>query len=93
MPKKKEHVVCAVSGKKYFMRGIHYYPIGGGKRVNGYTTTYTSIGGPKAVLLSIDKECGGHYTPWNTWYAAKNMDAAKEDAKSWAESEDCPCFV
>jgi hypothetical protein len=89
-----DETVCAVSGKKYTMHsnGIHYVDENG-EVVRAYTTTYTSIGGPKAVLLSIDEECGGHYTPWNTWYAAKNMDAAKEDAKSWAESEDIPCFV
>lgn len=85
-------VKCLVSGKEYVLQGIHYFNKETGEKVNAYVSTYTSIGGPKAVLLSIDEECGGHYTPWNTWFAAKNMDAAIEDAKSWAEAEDIPCF-
>lgn len=86
-------IVCAVTGKEYVIKGNHYYPVDEpDKRVNAYVSTYTSIEGPKAVLLAIDEECGEHYTPWNTWYVAKNMAAAKRDAKSWAEAEDIPCF-
>jgi len=85
-------IVCALTGKEYELKGIHYFSKETGKRVEAYVSTYTSIGGPKAVMLSIDDECGEHYAPWNTWYAAKNMDAAKKDAKSWAEAEGVPCF-
>jgi hypothetical protein len=86
-------IKCLVSGKDYIMKGIHFFAVDGGERVNAYVSTYTSIGGPKAVMLSIDDECGGHYTPWNTWYGAKDMPAAIEDAKSWAEAENVPCFI
>lgn len=85
-------IKCLWSGKEYVLLGIHYINKETGEKVNAFTTTYTSIGGPKAQLVSIDEECGGHYTPWNTWFPAKDMAAALEDAKSWAQAEDIPCF-
>jgi len=62
-----------------------------GSIVSSYVSTYNSVGGPKAVLLSWDEECDA-YTPWNTWYAAKDANAAWIDAKMWAQAEDLPAI-
>lgn len=60
-----------------------------GKFVPEYVSTYSSIGGPKAVLMTWDEE-DGMYSPWNTWFGAVDPDAAWKDAKNWALSEDIP---
>jgi hypothetical protein len=62
-----------------------------GEVVLSFVTTYTSIGGPKACLMSWDEEVAT-YTPWNTWYAASSPDAAWNDAQSWAAAEDIPAI-
>ena len=46
---------------------------------------------PKAVLMSWEEELG-MYTPWNTWFGAKDADAAWKDALSWAMAEDIPAI-
>lgn len=62
-----------------------------GEFVPAYVSTYNSVGGPKAVLMSWDEECG-MYTPWNTWFGAKDMDSAWKDALSWAMAEEIPAI-
>jgi hypothetical protein len=71
---------------QYFMHGAP---------VRAFVDTYVSIGGPKARLMWWNEEDlqNGFYEPWNTWYAAKDMDAAKQDALSWAHAEDVPAIV
>ena len=59
--------------------------------VPAYVSTYNSIGGPKAVLMSWEEELG-MYTPWNTWFGAKDADAAWKDALSWAMAEELPAI-
>lgn len=51
-----------------------------------YITTYHSISGLKAVLMSWDKELQSH-TPWMTGPSFKNPKDSKEWAKSWAKAE------
>ena len=65
-----------------------------GEPVKSFTTTYMSIGGPKAKLMVWveDDELGGFYDNWNTWYAAKDMAGAWMDAKNWAMAEDIPAI-
>lgn len=63
-----------------------------GKPVDAYVSTYHSIGGPKAQLLTWNDELG-FYEPWQTWYAAKDMEQAKMDALMWAQAEDIPADV
>jgi hypothetical protein len=64
-----------------------------GKLVNAFTTTYMSIGGPKAKLMVwVEDETGSYYDNWNTWYAARNMEGAWIDAKSWAQAEEIPAI-
>lgn len=75
------------SNGQYFMNG---------QPVKSFITTYTSIGGPKAVCMwwnDEDYPPGGFYEPWNTWYAAEDMDAAKQDALSWAQAEELVAIV
>lgn len=60
-----------------------------GEFVDAYVSTYNSIGGHKAVLMSWDEELA-MYTPWNTWFGAANSDMAWRDAKNWALSEEIP---
>ena len=82
---KQEKFVLAVEESKdgkIFINGEH---------VRAYVSTYTSIGGPKAVLMAWDDEMG-FYEPWNTWYPAKDMDGAWKDALSWAQAEEIPAI-
>lgn len=70
-------------GELYFMNG---------SPVSTYVDTYISIGGPKARLMVFDAEIGT-YAPWNTWFAARSIESAKMDARSWAEAEDIPAII
>lgn len=88
-------VKCAVTGIEYGMHenGIHFVDPAG-KVVRAYVTVYLPIAGHKSVLLSIDDECGGHYTPWQTgFFGYDDKEKAIADAKSWAEAEEIPCII
>lgn len=65
-----------------------------GNLVDAFTTTYMSVGGPKAKLMTwvMDEELGGFYDNWNTWYPARDMEGAWLDAKSWAQAEEIPAI-
>ena len=57
-----------------------------------FVTVYHSIGGWKAVLMTWEEmvpgdEESGAYSPWQTWFAARNRDAAIADARAWAEAD------
>lgn len=77
---------------------LHYSPQGqylmGNEPVKAFTTTYMSVGGPKAKLMVWveDEELGGFYDNWNTWLPARDMAAAWLDAKSWAHAEEIPAI-
>ena len=77
-----ETVELTRDGQKLFLNG---------EFVHGWVSNYIPIAGPKAVFMSWDEECGT-YTPWNTWYPAKDVEGAWKDALSWAMAEDVPAI-
>jgi hypothetical protein len=63
------------------------------ERPDAYITVYMPIAGWKAVMLTVDEECGGMHTPWETGDCAFATKAeAVADAKQWAGAEEIPFF-
>lgn len=51
-----------------------------------YTTTYHSMTGLKAVLMSWEEGFG--YTPWMTGPSFSNPENSRQWAKEWAKAEE-----
>ena len=52
-----------------------------------YTTTYFSVSGLKAVLMSWEEELGT-YAPWMTGPTFKDPEHSRQWAKDWAGAEE-----
>lgn len=57
------------------------------KEYPSYTTTYHSISGLKAVLMSWDEELGS-YAPWMTGPSFSDPRDSRKWAEDWAKAEE-----